>query len=237
MANQRRSRRPHLQVAAALVVAALTAALPACSKDGSKTHAPTTAARTAPGPASSEPSTTSTTTPGSTLAPGSVPDPCKGITQEQVSAAVGFTVEGEGIAADNGVGQLSCTYKAPYDDETNPGSSITISTEPATDSVDEIHEALQAMTPDAKPAKAEVGDGGWSVTGDGYSELRARIGGAQLTISIVSPSDKPIDLAAADRSLATLVITHFGMERPPPPPTTTTSTLAPIVPIPGVPQP
>ncbi len=174
------------------------------------------------------------TTPGptATLVPqlkpdGSVPDPCNGLSQEMVSDAGGFHVEGDAVAHDNGQGFVSCTFKGALTDDATSGASIVIGAERATDTLDQVRATLADMSPGVKPTAVAAGDGGWSVTGDGFVEARVLLRDVQFTVSIVSPVATPELLTPAATKVEQLVVNRLGAARPTPPATSTT-TPAPV---------
>lgn len=196
---------------AGLIAAGLFAlALPSCAGGGDKdAAAPTSGDRTTQG--TDEAATTTTEVPTDPVtdaggAAGSPVDPCAGFDAEQISALVGFPVEGDGVSTDNGLGFLSCSFRAPLDESEAAGATVTIGAQRSSESSESIEDALAQMgAEDARVVPVEVGDGGWLLLGDGFAELRARIGGVQLDVSLITPLGESTDLAKPTIDVATAV--------------------------------
>jgi hypothetical protein len=172
----------------------------------------TTAGSTAAGTDSSATDTDTTADTGTgTDSDAAAPDPCAKLSAEQVSTLVGFKVEGDGAAADNGAGFVSCTYTAALDDSAAAGASVTIGAERSTDSVDTIKDALKEMGgSDAEPTAVEVGDGGWLLLSKGFAELRAKVGDIQIDVNVITPMGESADLAKPTTDVATAVATNLS---------------------------
>jgi hypothetical protein len=136
-------------------------------------------------------------------------DPCKGLTAEEVTALVGFDVEGDGTAHDNGSGFVSCQFKAPLDADPTAGATVVVGAEPAVKD-DEIRRTLTEMSPDHTPTKVDVGDGGYLQSSPGFAELRANAGSVQVEVNIITPMDDSIDLGPLATKVAEQVVENLS---------------------------
>jgi hypothetical protein len=191
--------RPRLIVLTALVLTVTSAGCASSSssggaKDATKDGATTTAA------AASDGSGSATTTAKKVSV-----DPCKDLTAEQVTALVGFDVQGDGTANDNGAGFVSCQYKAPLNADPSAGATVVVGAEPAVPDA-EILKTLTEMSPDHKPTKVDVGDGGYLQASPGFAELRANAGAVQVEVNIITPMDDSIDLGPLATKVANQVV-------------------------------
>lgn len=211
------ARSPHQATArrlAGLIAAGLlTVALTSCSGGGVKDiMAPSSKGPTTTRPVGATTTTEVPTDPATDAGgPAATPvDPCAGFDAEQISALVGFTVEGDGVATDNGLGYLSCTYRAPLDASNTAGASVRIGAQRSSESSTSIQDALTQMGgSDAQVVAAAVGDGGWLLLGDGFAELRARLGSVQLDVNLITPLGKSTDLAKPTVELSTVIATRI----------------------------
>lgn len=132
-------------------------------------------------------------------------DPCKGLSAEQVSAIVGFDVEGDGTAHDNGSGFVSCQFKAPLNSDPSAGATVVVGAESAVE-LAAIRKTLADMSPDNPPTKVDVGDGGYLQASPGFAELRANAGKVQVEVNIITPMDDSIDLGPLAEKVAKRVV-------------------------------
>ena len=178
------------------LVAALGLLAGACgSSDDDKADKTTTTAA-----AASDGSESSTTIPKKISV-----DPCKDLTAEKVTALVGFDVQGDGTANDNGAGFVSCQYKAPLNADPSAGATVVVGAEPAVPDA-EILKTLTEMSPDHRPTKVDVGDGGYLQASPGFAELRANAGAVQVEVNIITPMDDSIDLGPLATKVANQVV-------------------------------
>ena len=193
-----------LLVGAAL---ALTVAISGCSSSSSAGGAKdtTNSGSSTTATAASDGSTRSTTT----SAGKTSVDPCKGLTAEDVTALVGFDVEGDGTASDNGTGFVSCQFKAPLNADPTAGATVVVGAEPAA-KPDEIRKTLADMSPDHAPTKVDVGDGGYLQADKGFAELRANAGSVQVEVNIITPMDDSIDLGPLATKVAEKVVENLS---------------------------
>jgi hypothetical protein len=136
-------------------------------------------------------------------------DPCKGLTAEKVTSLVGFDVEGDGTAHDNGSGFVSCQFKAPLDADPTAGATVVVGAEPAVKD-GEIRRTLTEMSPDHTPTKVDVGDGGYLQASPGFAELRANAGSVQVEVNIITPMDDSIDLGPLATKVAEQVVENLS---------------------------
>jgi hypothetical protein len=169
------------------------------AKDSTNSHSTTTGATASDGSAGS-----TTTAAGKTSV-----DPCKGLTAEEVTALVGFDVEGDGTAHDNGSGFVSCQFKAPLDADPTAGATVVVGAEPAVKD-GEIRRTLTEMSPDHTPTKVDVGNGGYLQASPGFAELRANAGSVQVEVNIITPMDDSIDLGPLATKVAEQVVENLS---------------------------
>jgi hypothetical protein len=131
------------------------------------------------------------------------------LTAEKVTSLVGFDVEGDGTAHDNGSGFVSCQFKAPLDADPTSGATVVVGDEPAVKD-DEIRRTLTEMSPDHTPTKVDVGDGGYLQASPGFAELRANAGSVQVEVNIITPMDDSIDLGPLATKVAERVVQNLS---------------------------
>ena len=186
---------------------AVTVAIAGCSSSSSAGGAKdtTNSGSTTTSAAASDGSAGST----STAAGKTSVDPCEGLTAEDVTALVGFDVEGDGTASDNGAGFVSCQFKAPLNADPTAGATVVVGAESAA-KLDEIRKTLTDMSPDHAPTKVDVGDGGYLQAAKGFAELRANAGSVQVEVNIITPMDDSIDLGPLATKVADKVVENLS---------------------------
>ena len=70
----------------------------------------------------------------------------------------------------------------------------------------EILKTLTEMSPDHRPTKVDVGDGGYLQASPGFAELRANAGAVQVEVNIITPMDDSIDLGPLATKVANQVV-------------------------------